>query len=78
MNGVGHPTGYEGFGSKMCGACLESGRGHVVMQPFMMRAVDEESGSLVYSCPRCLHQQVLSTRIPLEMLSRPAVKRKFG
>jgi len=71
---LGHPKSYKGFGSKLCPACLDNGRGHVALQPFFMRAVNEDKASLVYACPRCQHQEVMSTHIALDALTAPAVE----
>jgi hypothetical protein len=70
-----YPTVYPGFASKLCRACLDQGRGHVVLRPFFMRAVDEDYASLVFACRRCLYQDPMVTICTLDspLLTAPAV-----
>ena len=73
-----YPIAYEGYGVKVCPACMDNGRGQVGMQPHWARAVDEDLATLFYVCLRCGHNERGATR-PLDeqtkrMMTAPAVK----
>ena len=60
-----YPIKYDGYASKVCQACMDTGRGTVVMKPYWTRGVDEEFASLIYVCLRCGHNETVVKTVPL-------------
>jgi hypothetical protein len=74
-----YPIKYDGYGGKVCPACLNMRNDHTVLEPFWVRGVKDDFASLLGVCPRCGHNETLVHTTPLtedtkSKLTAPPVK----